>query len=426
MRLLILAYDFPPLISVGGLRPASWYKYFAGFGIEVTVVTWDWEYELAKGKRKTVTNPVPSMVKEQSGNKTLVRVRFASGIKDTISRRLHADNHRRVRQAITYIFSFLEHISLKADPQAPLYYEAEKLLQNEKFDFIIATGKPFILFKYAALLSKKYHTPWVADYRDSWTLNHIQSDYKLGILAFFLNSFYKIMERRYVSTARIVTTVAPSYIEFLPAYVSPDKYKIIYNGYDDETEEMVKDLPMPGEKFIISYAGIIYPMQNLELFLDAVAIFIRENNITENDFEMNFWGIDNNASNRLLNYNEELKKYIRVHDKVAYSEVMKKLSYSHLLLILTTAADGWLNAKLFDYLMLKRPVLLMGSKTNIMTRILLETNAGVTAENPGAAASYMTQLYENYHAAVPNNTVNYRQFSRKHQVERFYNILKGL
>ncbi|MDA3780596.1 MAG: hypothetical protein PF487_10325 [Bacteroidales bacterium] len=28
-KVLILAYDFPPYVSVGGLRPYSWYKYIA-------------------------------------------------------------------------------------------------------------------------------------------------------------------------------------------------------------------------------------------------------------------------------------------------------------------------------------------------------------------------------------------------------------
>ncbi len=33
-KVLILAYDFPPYVSVGGLRPYSWYKYFKEFGLK--------------------------------------------------------------------------------------------------------------------------------------------------------------------------------------------------------------------------------------------------------------------------------------------------------------------------------------------------------------------------------------------------------
>ena len=33
-KVLIFAYDFPPYVSVGGLRPYSWYKYLKEYGIE--------------------------------------------------------------------------------------------------------------------------------------------------------------------------------------------------------------------------------------------------------------------------------------------------------------------------------------------------------------------------------------------------------
>ena len=41
-KVLILAYDFPPYVSVGGLRPYSWYKYFKEFGLYPIVVTRQW------------------------------------------------------------------------------------------------------------------------------------------------------------------------------------------------------------------------------------------------------------------------------------------------------------------------------------------------------------------------------------------------
>ncbi len=32
-KLLILAYDFPPYVSVGGLRPYAWYRYLKEYGV---------------------------------------------------------------------------------------------------------------------------------------------------------------------------------------------------------------------------------------------------------------------------------------------------------------------------------------------------------------------------------------------------------
>jgi hypothetical protein len=44
-KLLILAYDFPPYVSVGGLRPYNWFKYLKEFGVEPIVVTRQWGNE---------------------------------------------------------------------------------------------------------------------------------------------------------------------------------------------------------------------------------------------------------------------------------------------------------------------------------------------------------------------------------------------
>jgi hypothetical protein len=41
-KLLILAYDFPPYVSVGGLRPYNWLKYLREYGIEPIVITRQW------------------------------------------------------------------------------------------------------------------------------------------------------------------------------------------------------------------------------------------------------------------------------------------------------------------------------------------------------------------------------------------------
>ena len=45
LTVLILAYDFPPYVSVGALRPYNWYKYFREFGIYPVVITRQWGNE---------------------------------------------------------------------------------------------------------------------------------------------------------------------------------------------------------------------------------------------------------------------------------------------------------------------------------------------------------------------------------------------
>ena len=41
-KVLVLAYDFPPYVSVGGLRPNAWFNYLNEFGIEPIIITRQW------------------------------------------------------------------------------------------------------------------------------------------------------------------------------------------------------------------------------------------------------------------------------------------------------------------------------------------------------------------------------------------------
>ncbi len=41
-KVLILAYDFPPFASVGGLRPYSWFNYLKEFNVFPIVITRQW------------------------------------------------------------------------------------------------------------------------------------------------------------------------------------------------------------------------------------------------------------------------------------------------------------------------------------------------------------------------------------------------
>ena len=426
MKLLIIAYDFPPFFSIGGLRPHSWYKYLPDFGVEVTVITRDWQ---PTGGENNYGQTTPKGVTiEIAEKRKLIRVPFKKGFKESVSAWLSAPGLTIIRKAITFSYNFLEYLNLGFDSKAALYYEADKLLQTEKFDFIIATGKPFILFRYASLLSKKHGTPWIADYRDSWTLNHLQSDYSLSGLNLVLNNFYKAIEKKYVSTARIITTVAPTYLEFMPPFVPHDNIRVIYNGYDNDVEKEVEQILPAANKFVISYAGHIYRMQKLETFLEGARLFLRESKVTKEEFEIHFWGLeaDPSAIARILSYDEQLNEVVHFHNKTGYFDVMKHISVSHILLLIASNSDSWLNAKLFDYLALKRPVLMIGNETNIMSGILKETNGGITFQTAEATAAFILDKFKVYKEGRINNTVNYQQYSRKNQAEKFYSALKDL
>ncbi len=76
IKVLILAYDFPPYVSVGGQRPYSWYKYFKNFGVEPVVITRQWSN--AYGNALDFVAPSESLMLEveQNDRGTILRTPY--------------------------------------------------------------------------------------------------------------------------------------------------------------------------------------------------------------------------------------------------------------------------------------------------------------------------------------------------------------
>ena len=71
-----------------------------------------------------------------------------------------------------------------ADHTRELFYEADNYLSKNKVDFIIATGEPWVSFRYAHLLSKKHNIPWASDYRDGWNTDVSMNEISWGLKNF--------------------------------------------------------------------------------------------------------------------------------------------------------------------------------------------------------------------------------------------------
>jgi hypothetical protein len=203
----------------------------------------------------------------------------------------------------------------------------------------------------------------------------------------------------------------------------------VYNVYDDEVAEKVQGLQPRTDKFVIAYAGTIYAMQKLEMFLEGFMQFVSSAGLTPAQVELQFWGLKEDPASvqRIENYNKAIKDYLVIKGKVSYEEVMTQLSAAQVLLLLVSDSNDWLNAKLFDYLALKRRILMVGNKSNLMTGIIAENEAGASVEGAADTALWLNQAYKAFASGANMVTapLQYQQYSRKSQALVFSQLLKS-
>ena len=424
-KVLVLAYDFPPLISIGGQRPYSWYKYFPLFGYQVTVVSRQWSESI--NSPEDYVKPLGNntiITADEKGTQTLLFVPYKPNLRDKLLLKYGYNRFALVRKLLTFFYAFAEHLFLKFDAKAEIYRQADAFLAGNKVDYIIATGEPFIMFKYGSRLAARYNIPWVADYRDGWTTN--QGNYNPGVLQRLQIAFYRLREQLYISNAALVTTPAPEYASVLKELHPGKKVGVVYNGYDEDAFTGLENVQPTSDKFVISYAGIIYPHQNLEMFLDGLDVFLSKGDVDVSKVEVNFYGLTSQPDSVA-----RVKKKISVADvinftpKLPYTEIVKKLKASHVQLLLTAKGANWLNAKVFDYLGTGQPIMLVENDHSVLEK-MVKIGKGAAMNSANEVAEYLWQQHEQWKSGIAITgpvSEAAKEYTRSQQAKNFCALL---
>jgi glycosyltransferase involved in cell wall biosynthesis len=264
-KLLILAYDFPPYVSVGGLRPHSWFKYLKEFGVEPIVVTRQWRNEYSSHLDYIARGWSDEVVVEVSKEGTIIRSPYKPNLSNRLLLKYGEKRFRFLRKLLSGFYEFAQFF-FPVGTKIELYKAARVYLKDNRVDAIIATGDPFVLFHYANKLSEEYGLAWIADYRDPWS-----NDVKLN-KSLLSKKIFQFIELRICRKASRITTVS-EYFKFKIGEFSKlsKKVDVIPNGYDFPESIRISDSPSPkSEKLTICYAGSIYPWHPIEKVVEVL------------------------------------------------------------------------------------------------------------------------------------------------------------
>jgi len=427
-NILILAHDFAPLNTIGAQRPYSWYLYFKLFGLSPTVVTRQWDDSINLNENYFYKSGSRNIQKSVSASGTVIRTPYSPNIRDIIISKYGVDRFVWLRKFLTLINNIAQFYTTFFDNKSCIYKTARKLIRTQHFDLIIATGEPFILFRYAYKLNKKFNIPWIADYRDGWTTNY-NALYNIDWLnKFFTNNYFRRFEKKYVRNSLFVVTTANPIKNDLKKLIPEKKIEIVYNGFFEELYEGLDAIEQNTGALEIAYCGSIYPFQKLEMFLGGFASFIKQK--PDSKITLSFYGIDFKTleSKRVLSFNPAINNYINIYDALPQKELLKKLKKAGVLLLLGNRNYTPISAKIFEYMALNRKILLVENDHQEMFRILNETNCGLICGDENDVEMHLQNLYEEFikNGSIGNNVQNFDGYSRKKQAEKLSGMIHTL
>jgi hypothetical protein len=439
-KVLILAYDFPPYVSVGGIRPYNWYKFFPNAEVHPVVVTRQWTNEFGDYRDYIAPSKSSEVVIEAEENRTIIKTPYFPNMANRILLKHGEKKFRLLRRSISAFFEFGQFL-LPMGPKFQLYKAAKEYLKKNKVDAIIATGDPFILFKYASMLSKAFKTPWIADYRDPWTHDTTK---KKNII---INSWDSFFEKKIVSKASGIITVSKFIEDHIRTFLANPNCHIVPNGYDPEAVKSAQSVQQSDKTMSIAYAGTIAAWSPIGSFLRSCNNFVQS--IPDVKFQINFYGIE--KGNMIMEMLDKsyplLKPMVKIHPRIPNMVLLKELSSNHLFLLFNCYSI--IGTKIYDYIALNRVILLcysddeeaillkkqfFHSKENHESSkqpqadMIEATNSGIVVKDEKHLQQVLKDKYQEFleKGYIECKSVNSEMFSREAQTKKLAEIIELL
>lgn len=307
--------------------------------------------------------------------------------------------------------------------QRPATEIGNKFLDKEPVDALISSSSPVTSHIIAKKLKESHKIPWIADLRDLWSQNH---NYPYGSLRRLVD---RRLELRTLSSADSLVTVSEQWVENLKTLHGAQSVHAIPNGYDpDEVSSGNNRLT---DKFTITYTGQIYPeKQDPSKILLALKEMVDEDTINPNDVQLRFFGYEEAwLTKEAEKYG--LSKIVSQYGVVPRKVALEKQRESHLLLLLNfedPAEKGWHSLKIFQYLAVKRPIIVTGGiEDDVKEQLLNETNAGVYTKSIREIKDALAKAYSQYKQKGQTNYEGIEEavdkYSHREMAKKFANIL---
>ncbi len=377
-RVLIITYYWPPAGGAGVQRWLKFVKYLPEFGWKPVVYTVkDGEYPALDPSLEKDVPPGITVIRRKIFEPYLYYKKF---IGQNPSQKIQAgflseeEKPRRKERIARWIRGNLFIPDARRFWIRPSIRFLTRYLRKHPVDVIVSTGPPHSMHLIALGLKKKLKIPWVADFRDPWT----QIDFYQELhLTRWADKKHQRLEREVVLHSDGIITVTRTMLEEFKKLGARNCH-FIPNGFD--SDDLPSEPLSPPEKFIITHAGSINPDRNPETLWKVLEEMTKDP-IFAKALEIRLIGHVDVSVKRSI-HEHHLESFTRFIPYLPHEEVLKAERQAAVLLLLinqTPNARGILTGKLFEYLAVGRPILLLGPIDGEAAVILKETGRGDVA-----------------------------------------------
>lgn len=432
-RVMLITSVFPPSWGSGVHRVSKFYKYLPAFGYLPFVLTTNedsygvidrsTDYSFDKGRiiRLSVINwrtfskktGIRSPNDNQTLQKTWVKKKSLYSVAELLKR-------------VYALFSIPDDRVL----WIPLaIVKGYWVLRKHRVRLLYSTSPHTSCHVVALFLNRMTGIPWISDFRDPWVGNPFPSNQFR-----FHTLFGKFMERQVVRySSKVVSISKPITQELEKRYpeVSSHKFSVLPNSFDpDDFADLQVGRDTPS-KFTISHAGTFYGKRSPEPFLKALTRLLEQKPDWRDCIEVSFIGSmpQNKEGLMLLN---PLRNVLRFIPYLPYKDMLKFLKRSTILLLIPGPGKGTVTGKVFDYLALRKPILLLSQENTELENILRKTKNGIIVQYGDIErivehlTMFLQEFFDNGNVKVETNEEEINLFTSIEMTRKLATIMDEL
>jgi len=255
-----------------------------------------------------------------------------------------------------------------------------KIHRSSPIDLVVATLPPFTTGMIASRAKRKWHIPYLLDFRDAWTHN-LYSPRLSSIHRSIQNKF----EFQTIKSARGLIFVNPylgSFYQNKYSFLKGKRIKVIRNGFDAEDFSHL-DFHKPDAQntfFKIGIMGTIYSQGNAPITLiNALSILRQKNSPLNQKLKLIFIGKWTESfyswvMSQDIHSQVEFVPYLPHREALELARTMNALA-----LALHSDLEGnelVTPGRIYEYLYLKKPILAMCAPKSDLAELVQNSNAG--------------------------------------------------
>lgn len=278
---------------------------------------------------------------------------------------------------------------------------ASKLMESQDINMIVATHPFPGTLRAAALLSKKYGVPWIADMRDPFHNDHQLED------SWTRQRLFTI-ERAILETSSAIVTINSYLAEML---ATSSRVEIIPNCYEENQSLGLRIYNTLQKTVTMTYTGTVHSNDRYTDFFESL-LCLPAWNAKEPFLRLLYYG---HTFSILRNYVDSLlSKGICIVDCGFVSSELSRqaLDNSDLLLVFGWRGPGYrcvMTGKAFDYLSVRKPIIAITEGDTALGVLIGRTGAGIVLDGKEEIQQFFISLRKEPREILDSLAMNRKQ-----------------